>query len=70
VCLWDVRFSLGVIRQPIEFDPMSREYDTVVVTDSPSYKKNNNNKETHGIFIFFLNLLIANCIDYEINVKY
>jgi hypothetical protein len=39
VCLRAVCFSLGVIRQPVGFDPVSREYDTAVVTDSPSYKK-------------------------------
>ena len=33
-----VRFS-GVIRQPAGFDPVSREYDTTVVTDSPEQKK-------------------------------
>jgi hypothetical protein len=38
-CLRAVRFSLGVIRQPAGFDPVSREYDTAVVTDSPSIKK-------------------------------
>jgi hypothetical protein len=35
-CLRAVRFSLGVIRQPAGFDPVSREYDTADVTDSPS----------------------------------
>jgi hypothetical protein len=40
-CLRAVRFSLGVIRQPAGFDPVSREYDTADVTDSPSIKKKN-----------------------------
>jgi hypothetical protein len=34
-----VWFSLGVIRKPTGFDPMSCEPDTVVVIDSPRYKK-------------------------------
>jgi hypothetical protein len=40
-CLRVMRFSLGVIRQPTGFDPVSREYDTCRVTDSPSHKKKN-----------------------------
>jgi hypothetical protein len=45
VCLRAVRFSLGVIRQTKGFDPMSCEYDTAVVTDSPSIKKKKKKKK-------------------------
>jgi hypothetical protein len=66
-CLRAVRFSLGVIRQPAGFNPVSREYDTAVVTDSPSYKKKKKKKKErkkietiNSITYFNINKIIYN----------